>query len=200
MINEKLLKQIDFIREVDKLKTIFRQSYIINDDRKENDAEHSWHLSLMAVILSEYANENIDILKVLKMILVHDLVEIDAVDTFCYDKDAASTKKEREEKAADRIFSLLPPEQGKEIRSLWEEFENRSTPEAKFAAGLDRLQPLLMNYGQKGKTWKEHNVTSDRVLERNKHMKDGSTELWEFAENLIKDAVEKGYLDRTRKC
>lgn len=194
MQDERLKRQIDFIREADKLKNVFRQSYILSDDRKENDAEHSWHMSLMAVILSEYANEDMDLFKVIRMALVHDLVEIDAGDTFAYDGEAVVSKEAREKKAAEKIFSLLPPEQGREMRRLWEEFEAGNTPEAKFAAAIDRLQPLLLNYGSKGKSWKEHDITADMVIRRNKHAKEGSEKLWEFAKGVIKSAVEKGYL------
>lgn len=197
MINDRLEKQIQFIIEIDKLKHVFRQTLLMNGSRNENDAEHSWHLALMALLLREYASANdIDISSVIKMVLIHDLVEIDAGDTFCYDKEGNKSRKEREEKAANRIFNMLPEEQAAEFRQLWDEFEKRKTPEACFAASLDRLQPLLHNYNTKGKAWKKHKVTSDLVFERNKHIKDGSPVLWEYAESIIDDSINKGYLQK----
>ena len=199
MASDRLTRQIQFILEVDKLKSILRRSYLLNQQRHENSAEHSWHLAMMAILLHEYANEMVDLLHVVKMVLVHDLVEIDAGDTYCYDDAANADKAERERQAADRIFAILPDEQGKEICDLWEEFEERSTPEAKFANALDRMMPMMHNYYTKGKAWREHNVGSDKVLGRNSVMKDGSEKLWEFTQSLIKDAVEKGYLAASTK-
>ncbi len=197
MNNAKLEKQIQFIIEIDKLKHVFRRTLLINGSRNENDAEHSWHLAVMSLLLQEYSSKkDIDISRVIKMLLVHDIVEIDAGDTFCYDMQANKNRKEREEKAADRIFNILPKEQASELRQLWDEFEERKTPEARFAASLDRLQPLLHNYNTKGKAWKEHKVTSDMVFERNKYMKDGSPVLWEYAEAIINDSIQKGYLNK----
>jgi putative hydrolase of HD superfamily len=167
----------------------------MDGSRKENDAEHSWHLAVMAAILSEYAvQKNLDILQVVKMVLIHDVVEIDAGDTYLYDEQAAKDKAEREQKAADRLFHLLPEDQAEEFRMLWEEFEERTTPEAKFAAALDRFQPLLHNYLTKGKSWKQHGVTSDKVIQRCQHMQEGAPALWEHARTLIQRSVEKGYL------
>lgn len=194
MDQEKLKKQIEFIVEIDKLKHIFRQTLLMNTERYENDAEHSWHLAIMTILLAEYSNEPIDVLRVVKMVLVHDLVEIDAGDTFCYDEKGALDKAEREQRAADRIFAMLPSGQGGEMRALWEEFEAMQTSESRFAAALDRLQPLLHNYNTEGYAWQQHMVTSDKVLQRNAHIKDGSVSLWEYAENMIRDAVDKGYL------
>lgn len=195
--SERLTKQLKFIIEIDKLKDVYRQTLLMSGKRYENDAEHSWHLGLMAILLSEYANERkLNILRVIKMVLVHDLVEIDAGDTFCYDKNAAVDKSEREQKAAARIFGILPADQAEEFRVMWEEFEKRETPEACFAAALDRLQPLLHNYNTQGAAWRSHKVTSDQVFERNNHIADGSQELWNFAESLINDGIEKGYLAR----
>ena len=191
----RLERQIKFIIEVDKLKNVYRQTLLMNGERKENDSEHSWHLSIMAILLVEYAAEpEIDLLHVVKMLLIHDIVEIDAGDTFCYDDKGALDKVERETRAAERIFAILPDDQASEIRSLWDEFESKLTPESRFAAGLDRLQPLLHNYNTGGAAWQEHGVTSSQVFERNKHMADGSPILWAFAEKMIKDAVKKGYL------
>jgi len=167
---------------------------LMNGERNENDAEHSWHLGIMAILLSEYAFGDIDILRVLKMVLVHDLVEIDAGDTFCYDEQGARDKVEREKTASDRIFSILPSDQAGEIRTLWEEFEAVSSPEARFAAAIDRLHPLLHNYNTLGAAWQKHGVTSDKVLARNREIDDGAPELWEYAEDLIRSAVENGYL------
>ena len=196
MDNKRLQKQIEFIEEIDKLKNIWRQSFIIEGIRNENDAEHSWHLAMMAIILSEYAkDDNVDIAHVIKMVLVHDLVEIDAGDTYCYDEKGRKDKREREEKAADRIFNILPEDQAKEIYDLWLEFENRETAEAKFAASLDRLQPLIHNYKTKGKSWKEHGVTKEKVVNRNKHIAEGSPVLWNYTQKLIEASVEKGYLE-----
>lgn len=195
MINEKLEKQIQFIAEADKAKNIFRQTKIHDGTRQENDAEHSWHLALMAFLLSEYSiDPKIDILKVVKMCIIHDIVEIDAGDTFCYDAAANMDKLERENKAAARIFGMLPDNQRDELISLWQEFDAMETPEAKYAASLDRLQPVLLNYLTKGGSWHEHNIIKAQVVNRNKRIADGAPELWEFASNLIDDAVSKGYL------
>ena len=191
---ERLKKQIDFILEVDKIKSIFRQSYITDKSRYENDAEHSWHLALMAFLLAEHTNEQVDVLKVLKMVLVHDLVEIDAGDTYCYDQKANLDKREREEKCAERIFRMLPEEQCNEMFELWEEFEKVETPEAKYAAALDKLQPILLNYPAEGKSWKEHGIHKNQVVERISTMKKGSEKLWNFAEQIINDGAKKGYL------
>jgi len=195
MASERLKRQIEFICEVDKIKNIFRQSKIHDGSRRENDAEHSWHLALMAFLLYEYSKvPNIDLLKVMKMCLIHDIVEIDAGDTFCYDAKGNLDKLEREQKAADRLFSILPEDQGKELRALWEEFDAMETPEAKFAASMDRLQPVLLNYLNKGGTWQEHHITKDQVVKRNGHINNGAPELWDFVSDLLDDAIAKGYL------
>ncbi len=195
MISERLIKQIEFIKEIDKIKNIFRRSYITDISRNENDAEHSWHITIMAVILLEYSNfKDIDILKVLKMLLIHDIVEIDAGDVMIYDKEKLKTKLDKEIKAAERIFSILPEDQKKEFNSLWVEFEERKTKESKYARVLDRLEPILLNYYAKGKTWKEADVKSCDVLEVNKIIEDGSEELWEFAKSVIQNSIEKKYL------
>ncbi len=193
MIDERLKKQIEFIVETDKLKNIYRQTYVINEDRKENDSEHSWHLALMAFILAEHSNVEIDVLKTIKMVLIHDIVEIDAGDTYCYDKEGYKDKAEREGKAAERIFGILPDDQRDEMFSLWQEFEAMNTPESKFAAALDRVQPLTLNYRKGGVSWKEHKVTKDMVLERNSHIADGSDEIWKYAEEIINDAELRGF-------
>jgi putative hydrolase of HD superfamily len=195
MINDRLMKQIKFITEIDKLKQIFRQNVVIGTSRNENDAEHSWHLAIMAILLSEYSEEkNIDVLKVIKMVIIHDLVEIDAGDTFCYDEKGYEDKEEREQLAANRLFNVLPPDQAKEIFALWSEFEALSTSEARFAACLDRLQPLILNYNTNGHTWKKPGVTSEKVLKRNKLLEENAPELWNYAKTIIEDSIVKGYL------
>lgn len=192
---ERLKKQIEFIVEVDKLKQIFRQTYIADGTRKENDAEHSWHLALMVFLLSEHTLEQkIDVLHTMKMVLIHDIVEIDAGDTYCYDEVAFKDKEERERKAAERIFNLLPVDQAKEVWELWEEFEEVGTPEARFAAALDRLQPLLLNYASMGRSWQEHEVKRSQCLQRNNHIENSSKVLWDYALHVLDEAVKKGYL------
>jgi len=192
---QRLLKQIQFIVEIDKLKQIFRQNVVIGTTRNENDAEHSWHLAAMAILLSEYAaDRNIDILKVLKMVLIHDLVEIDAGDTFCYDEKGYEDKEEREQKAAERLFNVLPADQAREIWELWREFEELNTSEACFAACLDRIQPLILNYNTDGHTWQKPGVTSEKVLKRNKLLEENAPQLWEYAKEIIEDSIKKGYL------
>jgi putative hydrolases of HD superfamily len=196
-ITERLAAQMGFIVEIDKLKRVYRQTYLMDRSRKENDAEHSWHLAVMAILLSEYAAEpDIDVLRVVEMVLAHDLVEIDAGDTFCYDAAGNARQAAAESKAADRIFAMLPEDQCRHIRTLWDEFESRLTPEAKFAAALDRLQPVMHNYNTEGAAWREHGVTLDMVLTRNRHIAEGSPALWEYARDIIEDAVRKGYLSR----
>ncbi len=195
-MHDRLDKQLAFLLEIDRLKEVLRQSYICRGLRRENSSEHSWHLAVMALVLAEHARDAVDIMRVVKMTLVHDLVEIDAGDTFCYDDAGNADKAAREAAAADRIFSLLPDDQGCELRSLWEEFEERATPEARFAASLDRLMPLLHNYSSRGKTWQEHGVAAAHVLERNRHIEDGSAQLWAIAKSLIEDAIEKGWLKK----
>lgn len=192
---ERLDKQFEFLRETDKLKQIARQSYLADGSRKENDAEHSWHLALMAVLLSSYSEKDIDVLRVITMVLVHDIVEIDAGDTYAYDTDGNTTKRERETRAADRIFNILPADQAEYLRNIWEEFEEQATPESAFANMLDKLQPLMLNDASGGKSWKEHGVRLGQVLNRNKNTANGSKELWEYArKNFIEPNVEKGIL------
>jgi len=191
----RLSQQIEFILEVDKLKQILRQSLKITDRQRENDAEHSWHLSLMVLVLAEHANSpDLDVLKVLGMVIVHDLVEIDAGDTFAYDEVGMLDKPEREQKAANRIFGMLPDNQEVHFRALWDEFEERETPEACFAAALDRLQPILLNINTAGHAWKHHGIRHDQVVDRNKHIAEGSEAIWEFAQSEIQKAVDRGDL------
>ena len=194
MNTERLHQQIAFILEIDRLKSVLRRTYLVNDPRHENSAEHSWHLSVMALVLAEHANADIEQLRVLKMLLVHDIVEIDSGDTYIYDIAGNDTKAARELEAAQRIFGLLPGDQRDELFELWQEFEARETPEAKFAAALDRLIPLLHNTQTEGRSWREHGITKQQVIDLNRHIADGSQELWNYAEALIGDAAAKGYL------
>ena len=195
MISERLQKQIQFVIEADKLKQVYRRTLLMDGSRCENDAEHSWHLALLAVLLAEYAGApGLDVPRVLKMVIVHDLVEIDAGDTYCYDRAGNATKAAREVKAADRIFGMLPEDQAADLRRAWEEFEARATPEAKFAAALDRVQPLLHNFRTEGRMWQKHGVTAREVMERNRHIADGAPALWEYAESLIREAVARKWL------
>ena len=193
MDKERLKKQFDFMREIDKEKQINRQTYIADASRKENDAEHAWHAAVMAVLLSEYANEEIDVLKTVTMLLLHDIVEIDAGDTYAYDEEGKKTQRQRELLAAQRIYGMLPKEQGEKLRDLWEEFEEAKTPEAKFARAMDHLQPLMLNDATNGKSWLEHCVNISQVLARNVHTEEGSKELWAYAkENWIEKNVKNG--------
>lgn len=197
MNSERLIRQIEFIVEIDKLKRVFRQNVVIGTKQNENDAEHSWHLAVMAIILSEYSStKELNISRVLKMLLIHDLVEIHAGDTFCYDVQGNADKLDREIKAANKLFSILPSDQSQEIMDLWQEFETMETPEARFAASLDRLQPLLLNYHTNGHTWKKPGITSERVLQRNKVLENNTPQLWDYVQELIQDCIHKGYLKK----
>ncbi|QQT25180.1 HD domain-containing protein [Sphingobacterium spiritivorum] len=194
MFSSELLKQIDFIKEIDKLKYIQRKTKLFNSDRNENDAEHSWHLALMAMVLVQHANEKIDLLKVMKMVLIHDIVEIDAGDTFIYDMQKNHSNTEEERLAANRIFGLLPEDQGKEFIAVWEEFEAGETAEAKFARAMDRLEPLLQNSSNNGGTWNEPGVNYSKVYAKKSVIKEGAEKIWEYAETLINEGVKKGIL------
>jgi putative hydrolase of HD superfamily len=194
MDTQRLTRQIAFILEIDRLKTVLRRTYLLDESRNENSAEHSWHLALMAMVLSEHANAKVDVAHVIRMVLVHDVVEIDAGDTYCYDTAGLENKEEREQAAAARIFGLLPDDQRDEMLALWREFEARETPEARFAAALDRLMPMLHNYETRGRSWQEHGIVSGQVLARNAHIADGSEGLWEYTQAFVADAVEKGWL------
>lgn len=191
---ERLGKQITFLLEIDKLKSVLRRTYLLNDPRHENSAEHSWHLAVMAMLLAEHANIEVNLGHVLKMLLVHDVVEIDSGDTYIYDVAGNESKAAREQEAAERIFGLLPDDQRDEMHRLWEEFEERTTPEARFAAALDRLMPMLHNYHTQGRAWLEHGITDAQVIAHNGHMAEGAAGLWEYAEAMIQEAVSKGYL------
>jgi len=191
-----LLKQINFIKEIDKLKYIQRKTKLFNSDRPENDAEHSWHLAMMTIVLAEYSDKPIDVLKVLKMVLIHDIVEIDAGDTFIYDSTKSHTNTDEELIAAKRIFGLLPTEQAEEFIAIWEEFEESMTDEAKFAKSMDRFEPLLQNTSNNGGTWTEFNVPYQKVYDKKKAIKQGSTAIWNYAENLINESVARGILKK----
>lgn len=194
MHTENLLKQIAFIKEINKLKYIQRKTKLFNSDRRENDAEHSWHLSMMAIVLAEHSDKPIDVLKVLKMLLIHDIVEIDAGDTFIYDTQKNHTNTDQEFAAAKRIFGILPQEQAEELIAIWQEFETGTTDEAKFAKSMDRLEPLLQNTSNDGGTWKEFNVPYQKVYDKKKTIKDSSTTIWEYAKKLMDESVDKGIL------
>lgn len=191
-MKERLEKQIKFIKEIDKEKMIKRQTLLTNGIQKEDDAQHAWHMAIMTLLLSEYANEKIDILKTISMLLIHDIVEIDAGDTYAYDQEGIKTQRERETKAADRIFGLLPEDQKEKFRMLWEEFENNETPESHFAHTMDNFQPVMLNDATNGKMWEENKVRLSQILKRNEKTKLGSKILWEYSyKNFIEPNVKK---------
>ncbi len=195
MDKERFDQQIRFILEIDKLKLVIRQSYLLDGSRQENSAEHSWHVALMGLLLAEYAEQPVDLLRTMKMLMVHDIIEIDAGDTYCYDEAGVTDQSSREHAASERLFSLLPEDQMEEFRELWVEFEERSTAEAKFAATIDRLMPLLHNFHTEGRSWREHGIRVNQVSSHNEVMKEGALPLWEFAMSLIDDAVDREYLE-----
>lgn len=189
--SERLKKQFDFCLEADKEKQIKRRTLLSNGKTAENDAEHAWHAALMCVLLSEYANEKIDVLRTVTMLLIHDIVEIDAGDTYAYDDSAKLSQHERELKAADRIFALLPKDQAQKLRALWDEFEAEQTPESKFAHTMDNIQPAMLNNSTNGKVWAENKIRLSQILERNKITPEGSETLWEYSlNNFIMPNVE----------
>lgn len=188
----RLEQQIAFILEIDKVKNVFRQTYLSDRNRKENDAEHSWHIAIMAMLLQEYTKESVDVLRVMTMVLIHDLVEIDAGDTYAYDAAGNATKREREVKAAERIFGLLPKDQGAYFRELWDEFEEYKTADAQYAHLLDNLQPLLLNDASGGASWEEHIVKKSQIYKRNEHLPEISDVIWEHMKSVIERNVEKG--------
>ncbi len=195
--SERFRRQIEFILEVDKLKKIIRRTTLMDGSRQENSAEHSWHIALIVLVLSEYADEdNLDLLQVIKLLLAHDLVEIDAGDTYCYDEIGGQDQKERETRAADRIFNILPEDQAKSFRALWDEYEEKKTPESLFANALDRFQPLLHNYFTQGHSWRRYGIQKKQVLSRMQPVDEGSSFLWDYVAGLIDDAVEKGFLKK----
>lgn len=193
-MNCRLRQQIEFIIEIDKLKGVLRQTRLTDNSRQENSAEHSWHLGLMAIVLAEYAPPQVDWGRVLTMVLLHDVIEIDAGDTFCYDLQGNQDKMLREEKAATRIFGLLPKDQEEQFREIWEEFEAAATPTARFAVALDRLQPLLQNQQNQGRTWQLHSITQSAVRQRVTPVQDGIPQLWTLVEEVVADCVKAGYL------
>lgn len=189
----RLEQQFEFILEIDKEKKIGRQTYLSDCSRKENDAEHAWHTALMTILLSEYANESIDVLKTVTMLLIHDIVEIDAGDTYAYDEVGIATQAEREQRAAQRIFGMLPEEQARHMLELWQEFEAEETAEARFARVMDRVQPIMLNAATDGRAWQEHEVQLSKILKRNSKTAEGSTVLWDYMLNkFIMPNVEKG--------
>lgn len=191
---QRFTEQIKFLVEMDKMKNIYRRTRVLHEDRSENDAEHAWHLAMLALVLSEYANEPVDLKTVLATVLIHDVVEIDAGDTYAYDTEGYSTKEAREKAAADRLFGMLPEDQGTYLRRLWDEFEAQSTPEARFANSLDRVQPLLLNYCKHGETWVQNGIRREQVEARNQPTYDGSKVLGDLAMELIRRAAEEGLL------
>lgn len=197
MEQDRLTRQLAFILEADRMKNIYRQTLVLHEDRQENDAEHSFHLALMAAILAEHARVPVDVTVVMKMVLVHDIVEIDAGDTYAYDTAGNETKRAREVKAADRLFGLLPEDQAEEFRGLWEEFEARETPEAKFANAIDRLQPMMLNYEKGGISWKRRGITAEQARARNHDITDeGSAILGSLADAIVEAAKAEGMLAR----
>lgn len=191
---DRLQKQLNFILEIDKEKEIYRQTHIKGYKRQENDAEHAWHMAIMIYLLKEYANEDFDIAKAMVMALIHDIVEIDAGDTYAYDTKNLATQSEREQKAADRIFGMLPDDQKEQMKALFYEFEEGKTPEAKFAKVMDNFQPLLLNDSNNGKDWRVHHIKKTQVINRQKKSQPGSNDIWEYTSKLIENNVKKGNL------
>ena len=193
-MDERLQKQLDFILEIDKEKNIFRQTHLSGHGRNENDAEHAWHMAIMAYLLQEYSNERIDAARVMLMCLIHDVVEIDAGDTYAYDAEGLKTQKAREEAAKERLYSMLPEDQKADLTAIFDEFEERKTPEAKFARALDNLQPLLLNNSNDGGDWRNHDVTAEKVYERQSRTREGSEKLFEVTDKILKENIAKGNL------
>lgn len=193
-MDNRLDKQLAFSLEIDKVKNIFRQTHLSGNGRNENDAEHSWHMAIMAYLLKEYANEKVDIAKVMLMCLIHDIVEIDAGDTYAYDDESLQTQKSREDAAKERIFSILPEEQAADLIALFDEFEAFETAEAKFAHAMDNFQPLILNNSNNGGDWRAHNVTAEQVYKRQNKTKLGSEKLFEITDRILKENIEKGNL------
>lgn len=193
-MDERLRKQLDFSLEIDKEKNIFRQTHLSGRGRNENDAEHAWHMAIMAYLLREYADDDFDISKAMLMCLIHDIVEIDAGDTYAYDPEGKKTQKEREEKAKERIFGMLPPDQKDELVAIFEEFEEGDSAEARFVRAMDNLQPLILNDSNDGNDWKEHGISASQVYKRQSRTKEASDILYEYTDSIIKKNIEKGSL------
>ena len=193
-MNERLRKQLAFVLEIDKEKNIFRQTHLSGHGRNENDAEHAWHMAIMAYLLQEYANEEVDIAKVMLMCLIHDIVEIDAGDPYAYDEEALKTQREREEKAKQRIFSLLPEDQKEELTALFDEFEACESAESKYAHAMDNLQPLLLNDSNQGSDWKEHDVSAQKVYQRQRKTALGSERLYQVSDEILQKQIRNGNL------
>ena len=193
-MDTRIKKQLEFVLEIDKVKNVFRQTHLSNNGRNENDAEHSWHMAIMAYLLKEYANNDVDIAKVMLMCLIHDIVEIDSGDTYAYDTESLKTQKAREDAAKKRIFSLLPEDQAQEFIQLFDEFEAYETAESKFAHAMDNIQPLILNDSNNGADWQKHNVTVEQIYKRQGKTKLGSEELFKVADTIIKDNIKKGNL------
>ena len=193
-MDERLQKQLDFILEIDKEKNIFRQTHLSGHGRNENDAEHAWHMAIMAYLLQEYSNEKIDVARVMLMCLIHDIVEIDAGDTYAYDTEGLKTQKAREDAAKERIFSLLPEDQKQKLTQLFDEFEEFQTPESKFAHAMDNLQPLLLNNSNGGGDWREHDVSAKQVYGRQQKTRQGSEKLYQVTDQILKEHIRKGNL------
>ncbi|WP_428772387.1 HD domain-containing protein [Vibrio sp.] len=194
-MNQRLEKQLNLLMELDRLKSVLRRTRVKSAEKRlENSAEHSWHVATMAILLEEHANQPVDIGRVVKMLLLHDVVEIDAGDTFVYDSIAAEQQEEKERQAAERLFGMLPEEQGEELLTLWHEFENAESADAKFAKALDRIIPMLLNFHNEGQSWREHGVTREQVLTVNRRIEYGSQALWEKAQQMVEFATEQGWL------
>lgn len=195
-MDDRLRKQLDFALEIDKEKNILRQTHLSGHGRRENDAEHAWHMAVMSYLLKEYSNEKVDVSKVMLMCLIHDIVEIDAGDTYAYDEEAKKSQREREEAAKERIFSLLPDDQKAELTALFEEFEEQKSPEARFAKAMDNLQPLILNHSNGGSDWAEHGVSAGQVYLRQSQTKQGSEKLYEITDAIIQENIRKGSLKK----
>ena len=193
-MDERIKQQLDFALELDKEKNVFRQTHLSGQGRNENDAEHAWHMAVMAYLLKEYSNEPVDIARVMIMCLIHDVVEIDAGDTYAYDPEGLATQKEREDAAKERIFSLLPEDQKEEFTALFDEFEANETAEAKFAHAMDNLQPLILNDSNGGSDWREHDVDVETVYKRHRRTREGSEKLYEITDMLLRSNISKGNL------
>lgn len=196
---ERIDKQFEFIREIDKEKEITRHTFLADASRRENDAEHAWHMAIMTLLLREYANEEIDVLKTITMLLIHDIVEIDAGDTYAYDEKGKENQAEREEKAAKRIFNMLPGDQAEKMIALWHEFEAQKTPEAKFARCMDNIQPMMLNDASNGLAWEENQVKISQILKRNERTAEGSKVLWDYMKHILQKNMDEGHIVKDRE-